>query len=177
MQIKLKYMLPNVKTCKKVRTALLNASIPDESIKFIAKPETSTDGLNIASNLDSTNMLHEGGKGILYGMAFGLLSGIYVLTFPLWLTISPAWYSNAPWYVVIGILIFVGGVLMALAAALLGVNIVNTDLNKYKSKIDQGEILMIISVPLSQAHKMRQMIKSSLMESNIKTTLINQMKV
>ena len=177
MQIKLKYMLPNVATCKKVRTALLNASIPEESIRFIAKPEKSLGGLNAASNLDSTNMIHEGEKGIVYGIILGLVSGIYVLTFPIWITASPAWYDDAPWYMVMGILIFLSAIIMAFGATLLGMNIFNTDLNRYKSEIDQGNILMIISVPLSQAHKMRKVIKSSLMEDKVKAILINQMKV
>lgn len=177
MHIKLKYMLPDLATCKKVRNGLLLASIQEESIQFLAKSGTPLDGLNIASNFDSTNMIHEGEKGIIYGVVFGLISGVYVLTFPLWVTVSPAWYNDAPWFVIMGTLVFFGAISMAFAASLLGVNIFNTDLNKYKSDIEQGEILMMVSVPLCVAHKMRQIIKSSLMDKEAKGILLDQMKV
>ncbi len=177
MHIKLKYMLPDLATCKRVRNALLVESIPEEGIQFLAKSGTPLEGLNITSNLDSTNMIHEGEKGIVYGMLFGLVSGIYVLTFPLWVTVSPAWYNYAPWFVVLGILILSGGIIMALAAMLLGVNIFNSDLKKFKAKIEKGEILMILTVTLQQAHKMRQLIKSSLLDNKAKTILLNQTKV
>lgn len=176
MHIKLKYMLPDLATCKRVRNALLLESITEKGIQFLAKSGTPLDGLNITSSLDSTNMIHEGGKGIIYGMLFGLVSGIYVLTFPLWVTVSPAWYNDAPWFIVLGILIFFGGISMAFAAMLLGVNIFNSDLKKFKPKIEKGEILMILTVPLQQAHKIRQLIKSSLLDNNAKTILLNQTK-
>jgi hypothetical protein len=177
MHIKLKYILPDIATCKKVRNALLLESIQEESIQFVAKSGTPMESLNIASDLDSTNMIHEGEKGLVYGVAFGIVSGIYVLTFPLWVTVSPAWYNDAPWFVIMGILILFGSLAMAFGATLLGVNIFNTDLNQYKQKIEEGEILMMLTVPLHQAHKMRQIIKSSLMDNKSKKIMLNQMKV
>jgi hypothetical protein len=170
-------MLPDLDTCKEVRDALLIESIPEEAIQFIAKSGTTLEGLNTASNIDSTNMLHEGEKGIAYGMVFGLISGLYVITFPLWITVSPAWYSDAPWFVILGTLILIGGLMMAIGAALLGMNIFNSDLKQYKSKIEKGEILMILSVPIRHAHKMRLTIQSSLLNSKAKTLLLNQIKV
>jgi hypothetical protein len=174
MPIKLKYILPDLDTCKKVRSALMKESIQDDGIQFLAKTGTKLDGLNVTSIIDSSNMVHEGGKGVMYGMLFGLISGIYVLTFPLWMTVSPAWYTNAPWFVVLGTLIIIGGICMAFGSALLGVNIFNTDLKKHKQKIEEGQILMILTVPLFKAHKMRQIIKSSLMDNKEKKIMLNQ---
>ncbi len=174
MPIQVKYILPDLDTCKKVRQALLQASIQDDAIQFLAKPGTALDGLNITSTMESTNMVHEGGKGVLYGMLFGLVSGIYVLMFPLWVTLSPAWYTNAPWYVILGTLILIGGVSMAFAATLLGVNVFNSNHQKYKQQIEAGQILMILSVPLYKARKMRTIIKSSMMDKHEKTILLNQ---
>jgi hypothetical protein len=56
-------------------------------------------------------------------------------------------------------MIFAGAFSVAIGAALLGVNLFNSDLKRYKSRIDNGEILMIVTVPFYEVNKVRKTMK------------------
>ncbi|MDP3332742.1 MAG: hypothetical protein Q8S55_12290 [Methylococcaceae bacterium] len=158
MKIKLEFMLPNMETAYQARKEVLAASVDDKYIHFLAKPGTDLGSLQLATAFEGTNLMHEGERGVLYGAGFGLLAGLYVLKFPPWLTVSPAWYASSPWYVILAITIFVGAISVAIGAALLGVNIFNTDLNVHKYRINNGEILMIVTVPFYRVKKIRKVM-------------------
>lgn len=68
----------------------------------------------------STKQWSEGLHGIVYGAVIGLLIGVYVLFFPLWITASPAWYTHAPWFVIIAVTTLTSMLLLGLGAAMLG---------------------------------------------------------
>lgn len=70
-----------------------------------------------------TKQWAEGGHGILYGAAIGLVIGAYVLFFPLWITGSPAWYTHAPWFVIMAVTTFSSMLLLGLGAAMLGAHV------------------------------------------------------
>lgn len=159
MKIRMKFMMPDLGTSLKVRNALLLGLVENKHIHFFAKEGINLANLNHATSLESSNLMHEGEKGILYGMGFGLIAGLYVLFFPSWVKISPTWYTQSPWYIVLIVTIFSAAVMTAIGAALLGTNILNSDMNKYKDRIAKGEILMIVSVNLYTAHKVRNIVK------------------
>lgn len=69
----------------------------------------------------------EGWHGMMYGAGIGLLLGLYVLFFPLWMTVSPAWYTYTQWYVIMAITILSSMTILGLGAAVLGSNIINRD--------------------------------------------------
>ncbi|PPD48906.1 MAG: hypothetical protein CTY14_00090 [Methylotenera sp.] len=162
MKTRIEFMMPNLETSIQVRSALLAGLVENKYIHFLANQETNLADLNKANAAEGSNFLHEGEKGILYGMGFGLLAGLYVLFVPSWLTSSPTWYSQSPWYIVLMVTISLGAILTAIGAALLGVNIFNTDLSKYKNRIAKGEILMIVSTDLYTIAKIRKIVKESL---------------
>lgn len=162
MKIKLKFILPNAKIAHQARNALLLAEVPADAIHFLASEKTNLGNLITASPFEGSNSIHEGEKGIFYGMGFGLLAGLYVLFFPKWVTVSPTWYSNAPWYVVLSITTAIGALFVAAGAAILGVQLFNTDLAQYQKRIAQGEILLLVTAPVYQAKKIRRILSTIL---------------
>lgn len=155
MRIKLKFMLPNIETAYLARKEVLAASIDDKYIHFLANTKVNLSDLHVANAFESTNSIHEAERGILYGAVFGFLAGLYVLKFPIWMTDSAIWYTNSPWYVILAVTTVFGSVMVAMGAALLGVNLFNTDLKQYKSRIEKGEILMIVAAPIYSVKKIR----------------------
>jgi hypothetical protein len=139
---------------------LLLARVTESRIHFLAKPDIELGKLNAATALEKTNIIHEGERGILMGAGLGFMAGLYVLKFPPWLTQSPLWYTNSHWYIVLIITILAGAFFVAFGSALLGVNLFNSDLKRYKTRIDKGEILMIVTVPFYEANKIRKVMKS-----------------
>lgn len=90
MKTKINFMLPDLATAVKVRDALLLGLVENKYIHFLAKQATKLDDLNQTSAMEGSNLMHEGEKGILYGMGFGFLAGLSVLYFPDWITASPS---------------------------------------------------------------------------------------
>ncbi len=165
MKIKLEFMLPDVKAADKAGDEMLLARIEDKHIHFLAKPGTDLGDLQQATAIEKTNIIHEGERGLLIGAVLGLIGGLYVLAVPRWLTYSPLWFTHSPWYVVLGITIVFGAIAVAVGAAMLGVNIFNTDLAKYKKRIQEGGVLMIVAVPLFRAQEIRKIMKKSSLQA------------
>ncbi|MES2498933.1 MAG: hypothetical protein V4605_10310 [Pseudomonadota bacterium] len=158
MNVKLKFLLHDVKTANQVRKELLLARVDDENIHFLAKPGTDLGQLRPATSMEKTNTLHEGERGILYGAIFGLLAGLYVLTTPPWITASPVWYTNSEWYVILAVTTISGAAFVAIGAALLGVNLLNSDLDRFKAKMAHGEVLAIVTIPFYRIKEIRKII-------------------
>lgn len=154
-------MLPDVKAADMAGDEMLLARIEDKNIHFLAKPDIDLGELQPATAIEKTNIIHEGARGLLMGAGLGLIGGLYVLAVPKWLTYSPVWFTNSPWYVILASTIIFGAISMAIGAALLGVNIFNTDLAKYKKRIQEGGVLMIVAVPLFRANEIRKIMKKS----------------
>ncbi len=158
MKLQLNFLLPDIKAANQAFDALLLARVEDKNICFLAKKTTPLGRLRAASALESTNSINEGGRGILYGALLGLLSGLFVLFFPRWITVSPTWYTASPWWVILLVTTILGAIAVGLGAALLGVNILNNDLKKFKTHIANGAILMMVSTPYRRVKDVRNAV-------------------
>lgn len=159
MKLKLEFLLPDAKSASKTCEKLLIARVEEKNIHFLARPDIDLGKLQAATALEKTNMVHEGERGILIGAGLGLLAGLYVLSVPPWITKSPVWYTDSPWYIVLLVTVLAGAFSVAFGAALLGVNLFNSDLKRYKNRIDKGEILMIVKVPFYKVNTVRKIVK------------------
>lgn len=159
MNLRLKFLLPNMKVAKQASEAMLLARVEDKNVFFLARPGTDLGLLQPAPATEATNTLHEGSKGILMGAALGLLGGLYVLYFPAWVTESPNWFTNASAWVILSVTTLVGAAAAAFGAAILGMNILNSDLKNYQERINAGAVLMIVSVPFHRAQEIRNIVR------------------
>lgn len=155
MRLKLEFMLPNVKAAHHACEQMLLARINDQYIHFLARPHTDLGNLQLANTIEKTNFINEGAKGVLTGATIGLLVGLYMHYFQPWITTS----MNVNWLVILAITTAFGAAVSAIGAAVFGVNLLNTDLAIYKDRIDKGEILMIVSVPMHRAKQIRALMR------------------
>ncbi|CAG0954133.1 hypothetical protein MTYP_00360 [Methylophilaceae bacterium] len=152
MRRRLEFIFPDVRTARHAWKEMLLACIDNRHIHFIAKP-----GINLgkmlhrANVLETTDAIHEGERGILYGSGLGLLAGLMALAFP-------PWYTDLHWVGILAITTFSGAVAGAFWLAMLGVNFINSDLDAVKARIEQGEIMMIVSVPLKRVEEICQLV-------------------
>lgn len=160
MNLKLKFLLPNIKAARQANEAMLLARVEEKDVSFLAKPDSDLGDLPEANAIEATNTLHEGLKGVLMGAGIGLLGGLYVLYFPKWFTDSPTWFTNASPLAILVITSLMGAAAAAFGAALLGVNVLNSDLRQFKKRIDDGAVLMIVSAPFNRAKEIRQVVKN-----------------
>jgi len=159
MQRRLIFILPDIGAANQAADKMLLARIDDSHIHFLAKPDTDLGLLKPATTSEKTNLVLDAWRGVYIGAFIGLLGGCYVLLFPPWMTVSPLWYSSAHWSVVLAITMLAGALAATIGAALIGVNLFNTDLNRFKDRINQGEILMIVRVPFYKVSKVRRIMQ------------------
>ncbi len=157
MRPQLKFLLPDIKTANQASEALLLARVDNKNICFLAKPGTDLGSLQAASILESTDVINGGGKGILTGASIGLILGLYTHFFQPWITES----MDVNWIVLIGVLMIFGAATSAIGAAIFSTNLFNSDLKKYKTKIDKGAILMLVSAPLQRSSEIRKIVSRS----------------
>ncbi len=163
MKIKLEFMLPDLESAELAGDQMLLARVNDKYIHFLAKPDVDLGDLQPATALEKSNVIHEGERGLLIGAGLGFLAGVYVLTVPKWVTYSPVWFTDSPWYVIIFATTIFGAISVAIGAAMLGVNLFNTDLAKYRTALQKGGVLMIVAVPFYRVSEIRKiMIRSKL---------------
>lgn len=157
MTPKLKFLLPDVATANQVAGSLMLARIGNEDISFIAKPGTDFGQLQGVSIIESPKVVHDeenDGKGIWIGAVIGLLTGICIHY------IDPGIASSMGihWITIVAIASLIGAFAFA---ALFGVNFFGAEFKKYKSKIESGAILMIVTAPFQRANEIRLIVNKS----------------
>lgn len=154
MREHLKFLLPNIQVANQAAEALLLARIDNKNISFMARPGLALGKLQAASMVESSNMVNGGEKGILIGATVGLIFGLYTHYFQPWITES----MHINWMVLVGALMVLGAALSSIGAAVFGSNIFNDDLQKYKKRIDEGAILMIVSTPSNRSEEITKVV-------------------
>lgn len=160
MNITLKYLLADQDSYEFIKNALHNTEKSPLNLRCITQKDLHSKQVKHMRVLDDTSLISDCEKAVLAGMVLGLLGGIYVLAFPLWITISPAWYSDAPWYVILGTLSVAGGVVMGVGMAILRFQLSLRNKKRYLAQISQGKVLLLVTVPLHRACRIHSLIKA-----------------
>lgn len=82
MNRKLYFMLPDVKSARRMMDELLLARVEARHIHFLAKPGISLGDLPIATASQRTGTIYGGEMGLALGAAMGLLGGALAVQFP-----------------------------------------------------------------------------------------------
>lgn len=152
MKRRLEFIFPDVKTARHAWKEMLLACVDNKNIHFIAKPDVNLGKmLHRANVFETTDMIHEGEKGILMGGALGLLAGLLAVA-------TQPWYTDMHWAGILVITTVIGAVSGAFWLAMLGVNFTNSDLDAAKARIEKGEVMMIVSVPLKRVEEICQLV-------------------
>ena len=154
MREHLKFLLPNIQAANQASEALLLARVDNKNISFMARPGLALGKLQAASMLESSNIVNGGERGILIGATVGLIFGLYTHYFQPWITES----MHVNWMVFVGVLMVLGAALSFIGAAVFGSNLFNNDLQKYKKRIDEGAILMIVSAPSNRSDEITKVV-------------------
>ena len=157
MRLQLTFLLPDIDTATQASKALLIADVDNKNISFLAKPGTNLGKLQAVNTFESTNVIDEAGKGALIGALAGLIIGLYVHFFQPWLIKS----TLVHWLVLVGALMIFGAVAAVFRTAFFSTDEFNNDLKKYKSKIEKGAILMIVSAPFQRSNEINRIVNKS----------------
>lgn len=165
MNRRLYFMLPDMGAARHAWKEMLLACVDNRNIHFVVKSGTSlAHRMQPANVLKTTDALHEGGMGIVVGAALGLIAGVLTLVIPP--GYFPVWYTNIDWSGILAITTLVGAFSGCVGMALLGVGLSNTDLEAAKEKIANGDVMMIVAVPLDRVVEIRRVVETLHPEAN-----------
>ena len=132
-------LLPDVTVARQVVNQLLLAHVDWHHIHILARPDIGLEELPEASIAQRSDLLAALARGTAAGGITGLLAGMLAMTFP------PAGLAIA------------GGALLALTAggagfgawmaAMIGVDVPNSQLKRFEQAITAGNLLMLVDVP------------------------------
>ncbi len=149
---RLYFMLPDLDTTKKVVDELLLKRIHSENIHVIAKEGTELEELPEATLFQKSDFIPAVERGLAVGGITGILAGIAAITFP-------------PAGLVLG-----GGAVLATSLAgagigawisgMIGLDVPNSQIQRFEEAIEQGEVLVMVDVPKDKVEETEQMVHS-----------------
>lgn len=147
MRRRLYFVLPDVKSAHTLMDELLLQRIEENHIHFHADQQQSLGNLPKADAMEKSDVVYGAMGGFLFGAIFGLLGGILAYMVP--------WWFGEVSLTVIPYCMVLGAIACAAWAAAVATAAPSFRIKSYKNAIEQGNILMIVSVPLRRLNEIR----------------------
>src|SRR5690349_23011267 len=142
--------LPDLASARKLANDLLLARIEDRHMHFLARRGTNLGELHEASYLQKTDAVHGAFTGLVIGGVVGVLVGLLLVYFP------PGGASVQ--LVAVLIAAVVGAFLGIWIAAMMGLQVPNTQLKGFEQELQEGKVLLMLDVPAGRYDEIRQEI-------------------
>lgn len=148
---RLYFMVPDIDTANTVVDELLLKRIDEHHIHVVAKEGTPMGDLPEANLLQKSDFIPAMERGLAVGGITGVIAGIAAVTFP-------------PAGLVLG-----GGAILGTSLAgagigawisgMIGMDVPNTQIEKFEAAIENGEVLMMIDVPKTRVEEIEALIQ------------------
>lgn len=149
MRRRLYFLLPTIPNARAVLDELLLARIEIGHMRFMATDTLPPDMPDV-SFLQRTDLVHGAQLGVVIGAIVGLGAGIFLTLFPMdGITLRTAAI----------LLVTLGGALFGgWASGMNAAAVPNTRLRQFAQRIEQGQVLLIVDVPLRRVEEIERMI-------------------
>ena len=147
---RLYFMLPNVETTSLIVNELLLLRVDEHHIHVVAREGTPLGDLPEASLLQKSDFIPAVERGLAVGGITGIVAGIAAVTFP-------------PAGLVLG-----GGAILGTSLAgagmgawmsgMIGVDVPNSQIQRFEQAIAAGEILMMVDVPKDRVRQIEELV-------------------
>lgn len=150
MRRRLYFVLPNVQCAQTIMNELLLDRIAESHIHFHAKNEQVLGSLPKANAAEKSDVVYSAMAGFVFGAVFGLLGGLLAYLVP--------WWFGEVTLMVIPYCMVLGALSCTAWAAAVATAAPSYRIKSYQRQIDQGNILMMVSVPLHRLGDIRQRV-------------------
>lgn len=151
MRERLYFLLPDVKRAQSTMRHLLLARIEERHVHVLAKDGVDTKDLPPATLGQKSDFYHAMALGIIVGGITGILGGLTVYLFPpngINVTLS-----------VVGLFAMLGSIFGVWTSGLIGTDVPNTQLSRFRKSLAQGKILMMVDVPRDRVKEIKAIMK------------------
>ena len=151
MRRRLYFMLPDVPSARKMLDTLLLARIEEKHMHFHARDGALPSDMPEASFIQKTDLIHGMESGMVIGAGAGLLGGVLLVMFP----------PDGLRLEVVAILATAigGGLFGTWASGMAGAAIPNSRLKQFQPGIDQGQVLLMLDVPLRKIREVETLVE------------------
>lgn len=148
---RLYFMLPDLDTARIVVDELLVKRVDDHHIHVVAKEGTPMGDLPEANLLQKSDFIPAMERGLAVGGITGVIAGIAAVTFP-------------PAGLVLG-----GGAILGTSLAgagfgawisgMIGMDVPNSQIDKFEEAIEKGEVLMMVDIPKTRVEEIEALVQ------------------
>jgi hypothetical protein len=148
---RLYFMVPDLDTANKVVDELLLKRVDEHHIHVVAKEGTPMGDLPEANLLQKSDFIPAMERGLAVGGITGVLAGIAAVTFP-------------PAGLVLG-----GGAILGTSLAgagigawisgMIGMDVPNSQIEKFEDAIAKGEVLMMVDIPKARVEEIEALVQ------------------
>jgi hypothetical protein len=154
MKQRIYWLLPDLASARRTMTDLLAAGIERRDIHFAARDGVNLAGLHAANVLQTSDVVRAAQRGLVFGGATGIATGLIVaLFFPI--------AGDAPQWEVAALLSVLGCVFGAWCASMIGISIPSPRLARFETAIAQGRILLMVDARYPQAQSIAALLQSA----------------
>ncbi|HEX9721046.1 MAG TPA: DUF1269 domain-containing protein [Ramlibacter sp.] len=154
MKQRIYWLLPDLASAGRTMAGLRGAGIESRHMHFAARDGLDLTGLHAANVLQTSDVIHAAQRGLVFGGATGICTGLLAaLFFPI--------VGDAPQWEVAGILAVFGGLFGAWSSSMIGISIPSPRLVRFESAIAQGRILLMVDVPYRQAQAIASLLRAA----------------
>ncbi len=144
-------MVPDINTANTVVDELLLKRVDEHHIHVVAKEGTPMGDLPEANLLQKSDFIPAMERGLAVGGITGLLAGLAAMTFP------PAGLVLAGG-AVLGTSLAGAGI-GAWISGMIGMDVPNTQIEKFEGAIEKGEVLMMIDIPKTRVEEIEALVQ------------------
>ncbi len=148
---RLYFMVPSIDTAKTVVDELLLKRVDDHHIHVVAKEGTPMGDLPEANLFQKSDFIPAMERGLAVGGITGLLAGIAAISFP---PLGVVFGGGA----VLGTSLAGAGI-GAWMSGMIGMDVPNSQIEKFEAAIEKGEILMMVDVPKERVAEIEALIQ------------------
>lgn len=160
MRRRLYFVLPDVKSARAIHDELLLSKIEERHIHVLARTDIDLADLPEASLVQRSDLVHGAQLGAIVGAFAGVLLGSLAVMMGYIVAGLEVWSVGS---------ITVGGALIGLfASTMVAVNIPNTRLKAFYRQIEDGNLLMMVDVPVEQVESISAMVKQHHPEAQVR---------
>ena len=142
------FLTPDIETTHAIVAELRSEGIKDRHIHILAKRDTPLEDMPEASVLQKTDFIPALERGVVLGGTTGLLAGLAGLAYSGFVIAGGA---------VLGV-IMAGATIGSLMGGLAGMNSGNSKLKKFENAIENGELLVLLDIPMDRIGEITQKI-------------------
>jgi hypothetical protein len=150
MRRRIYFMLPDIPSARALLDELLLKRIEERHMHFMAREGTLPPDMPDANFLHKTDLVHGAQMGLMVGGGAGLIAGILLVMFP------PEGLTLQTFAILVAGL--GGAVFGAWASGMNAAAVPNSRLAQFAERIQAGQVLLIIDLPLSRVKEIEDLI-------------------